>query len=52
LPTDPADNPAVTAFAAALEAGISSNMVTTPYSIPLPWVHVSRSSTGGLVTPQ
>lgn len=49
--TAPTANANVIAFAAALEAGVQSNMVTSPYSIPLPRVQVQRSSTGGLVTP-
>jgi hypothetical protein len=50
--TAPTANSSVIAFAAALESGVQSNMVTSPYSIPLPWAHVTRSSTGGLVTPK
>jgi hypothetical protein len=49
--TAPTANANIIAFAAALESGIQSNMVTSPYSIPLPSAHVTRSSTGGLVTP-
>jgi len=50
--TAPTANANIIAFAAALESGIQSNMVTSPYSIPLPRVNVTRSSTGGLVTPR
>jgi hypothetical protein len=49
--TAPTASPNVIAFAAALEAGVQSNMVTSPFSIPLPRVNVQRSATGGLVTP-
>ena len=34
--TAPTANADIVAFAAALEAGVQSNMVTSPYSIPLP----------------
>jgi hypothetical protein len=50
--TVPTAGSAITTFANALEAGVSSNMLSTPYSIPLSWVHVSRTSTGGLVSPK
>jgi hypothetical protein len=50
--TAPTASGNITAFAAALEAGVQSNMVTSPYSIPLPRVNVTRASTGGLVTPR
>jgi hypothetical protein len=50
--TAPTANANIIAFATALESGIQSNMVTSPYSIPLPSVNVTRSSTGGLVTPK
>jgi hypothetical protein len=50
--TAPTANANIIAFAAALESGVQSNMVTSPYSIPLPRVNVTRSSTGGLVTPK
>jgi len=50
--TAPTANNNIITFAAALEAGVQSNMVTSPYSIPLPRVNVTRSSTGGLVTPK
>ena len=50
--TAPTANPNVLAFAAALESGVSSNMVTSPYSIPLARANVTRSSTGGLVSPK
>jgi hypothetical protein len=50
--TAPTADPNIKAFAAALESGVQSNMVTSPYSIPLPRVNVTRSSTGGLVTPR
>jgi len=50
--TAPTASANVLAFAAALESGVSSNMVTSPYSIPLPRANVTRSSTGGLVSPK
>jgi len=50
--TAPTANANILAFAAALESGVQSNMVTSPYSIPLPRVNVTRSSTGGLVSPK
>jgi hypothetical protein len=50
--TAPSASGDVLAFAAALEAGVQSNMVTSPFSIPLPRVNVTRTSTGGLVTPR
>lgn len=50
--TAPTASANIKAFAAALEAGIQSNMVSSPYSIPLPRVNVTRASTGGLVTPR
>jgi len=50
--TAPTANADIIAFAAALEAGVQSNMVASAYSIPLPRVNVTRSSTGGLVTPK
>lgn len=49
--TSPTASQNIIAFAAALEAGVASNMVASPYSIPLPNVHVQRSATGGLVSP-
>jgi len=50
--TAPTANANILAFAAALEAGVLSNMVTSPYSIPLTRANVTRTSTGGLVTPK
>jgi hypothetical protein len=50
--TAPTASAQVLAFASALETGVASNMVTSPYSIPLTRVNVQRSATGGLVTPQ
>lgn len=50
--TAPTANASITAFAAALESGVQSNMLASPYSIPLPRANVTRSSTGGLVTPK
>jgi hypothetical protein len=50
--TAPTANANILAFASALESGVQSNMVTSPYSIPLPRVNITRSSTGGLVTPK
>jgi hypothetical protein len=50
--TAPTADSNIKSFAAALESGVQSNMVTSPYSIPLPRVNVTRSSTGGLVTPR
>jgi len=50
--TAPTASANVLTFASALETGVLSNMVTTPYSIPIPRVNVTRSSTGGLVSPK
>ena len=50
--TAPTANANIITFAAALEAGVLSNMVTSPYSIPLTRANVTRTSTGGLVTPK
>jgi hypothetical protein len=42
----------VKSFASALKSAIQTNMVTSPYSIPLSKMQVTRFSTGGLVDPQ
>jgi hypothetical protein len=43
----------IAAFAAAFKTALSSNILAgTPYSIPLSRMNVTRTSTGGLVTPK
>ncbi|MCC7375545.1 MAG: hypothetical protein IT581_12890 [Verrucomicrobiales bacterium] len=42
----------VSAFASALKESVQTNMVTSPYSIPLSRMQVTRNATGGVVTPQ
>lgn len=50
--TRPTQSPAVAAFTAALKAALQANMETSPYSIPLHRMRVTRNSTGGVVTPE
>lgn len=45
-------SPNVAAFATALKAAVQTNMLTSPYSIPLSRMKVTRNATGGVVTPQ
>lgn len=50
--TKPTASPDITTFTTAFKTAIQSNMTTSPYSIPLSRMKVTRSSTGGLVTPK
>lgn len=50
--TRPTAAPHVATFAAALKTAVETNMVTSPYSIPLSRMLVTRNATGGVVTPQ
>ncbi|MCW5556851.1 MAG: hypothetical protein KIT22_03280 [Verrucomicrobiae bacterium] len=48
--TRPNPAPNINAFAEALKAGLQTNMVSSPYSIPLSRMRVGRNATGGVVT--
>lgn len=50
--TRPNASPNVATFAGALKAAVQRNMETSPYSIPLSRMRVTRNATGGVVTPQ
>lgn len=50
--TKPTANANITAFANALRSTIEANMSTSPYSVPLSKMQVTRSSTGGLISPK
>ena len=50
--TKPTASANVATFATALKAAIQANMGSSPYSVPLNRMMVTRSSTGGLVTPK
>lgn len=49
---NPQANANITAFATAFKSALQTNMIGSPYSVPLGQMQVTRSSTGGLVTPQ
>lgn len=48
--TRPNPAPNVAAFVNALKAGLQTNMLTSPFSIPLSRMRVGRNATGGVVT--
>jgi len=48
--TRPNPPPNINAFTTALKAGLQTNMVSSPYSIPLSRMRVGRNATGGVVT--
>lgn len=50
--TRPTQFPAVALFTTALKTSLQINMDQSPYSIPLHRMRVTRSSTGGVVTPK
>ncbi len=50
--TSPNPAPIVSTFVTALKAGLQTNMVFSPYSIPLSRMRVGRNATGGVVTSQ
>lgn len=50
--TNPNTSANVAAFVAALSASLEVNVRTSPYSIPVDRMRVSRTATGGVVTPQ
>lgn len=50
--TKPNAAPHVAAFASTFKAAIQTNMVHSPYSIPLDRMRVGRNATGGVVAPE